>query len=264
MNPKPKISVITPSYNQGNYIKSTIESVLGQNYPNLEYIVIDGGSTDNTVQILESYGDQIDWVSEPDRGQSHALNKGFEKATGEILCFLNSDDIFEEGALNKVGDFFSNHPKAKWVTGKCRVIDHNGQEIRKWITHYKNFWLTLRSKKILQMLDYVSQPSTFWRREVLETVGYFDEQWRYAMDYDYWIRMLKFYDLHYINDYLAGFRFYPDSKAGASANAQFDGAVKILEYHNVPSIYIQMHKLHDWITVFVYSKIFGSNVTDEF
>jgi len=257
----PKITLVTPSYNQGGFIKQTIASVLSQGYSDLEYIVVDGGSTDDTLRILKDYGDRLDWVSESDRGQSHAINKGLERATGEVVGFINSDDLLEPGALMRIGKYFSEHPKANWVTGKCRTIDHEGNEIRKGITLYKNTWLLFRSKKILLVLNYISQPATFWRREVMDEVGYFGEQWKYAMDYDYWLRMMKKYNLYYLNSYLASFRVHPTSKAGASANAQFDGALEILKSHKTSALFIGMHKLHDAMTVFIYSKLFGADVT---
>jgi glycosyltransferase involved in cell wall biosynthesis len=261
MTTLPRISIITPSYNQGEYIRETIESVLGQGYPDLEYIVVDGGSTDSTLSILKEFGDKIDWISEKDRGQSHAINKGLQKSTGEILGFLNSDDIYEPGALLRVGEFFAKHPKSIWVTGKCRTVNENGEEIRREITLYKNFWLMARSKIILKILNYISQPATFWRRDAIEKVGYFNEKWKFAMDYDFWLRMGKYYHLNFINLYLANFRVHSFSKAGASANAQFDGALDILKSQESSPIIIWLHKMHDALTVFMYSKVFGVEVT---
>ncbi len=252
---------MTPSYNQGEFIKQTIDSILNQGYPDLEYIVIDGGSTDNTLSVLKDYGDRVSWVSEQDRGQSHAINKGMERATGEVVGFLNSDDVLAPGSLMRVGRYFSKHPNSKWVTGKCRTIDTQGKEIRKWITLYKILWLFFKSKYALLVVNYISQPATFWRREAIDTIGYFNEQWKYAMDYDYWLRMMKIYDLKFINDYLASFRIHSESKAGASANAQFDGALMILKSHGVSPFYVRMHKLHDAIIVLIYSKFFGTDIT---
>ena len=118
----PRISVVTPSYNQGNFVEETIQSVLDQGYPNLEYIVMDGGSTDGTLDILRKYEKRLVWKSERDRGQSDALNKGFRMASGDIFSFINSDDVYEPGALHKVGRFFVDHPQASWLTGP--LSDH--------------------------------------------------------------------------------------------------------------------------------------------
>ena len=167
----PQISVITPSYNSGLFIEQTIRSVLAQGYPKLEYIVIDGGSTDGTVDILHKYDGSLTWISEKDRGQSHAINKGFQMATGEVLAYLNADDVYEPGALVKVGNFITRHPQAYWVTGRCRFIDANDKEIRRVAAWYKYFWLLWGSYCALMVLDYVSQPATFWHREVIMQIG---------------------------------------------------------------------------------------------
>jgi len=137
-----KLSVVTPSYNQCKYIEQTIQSVLNQEGDfELEYLIIDGGSTDGTLDILKKYNGQINWVSERDRGQSHAINKGFNKAKGEIIGWLNSDDLYEEGAMQKIVSVFSENEDCQWIAGRCLIIDENGREIRKAVTGYKNKWL---------------------------------------------------------------------------------------------------------------------------
>ena len=254
--PLPKISIITPSYNQGDFIEQTIQSVLSQKYPNLEYIVIDGGSNDRTLEILRKYNQDLYWISEPDRGQSHAINKGLQLATGEVIAYLNSDDLYEQGALLKVGEFFASNPKAVWLTGMCRTIDQEGREMRKAITAYKNFWLRLNNYKVLLVLDYISQPATFWRRNLIESVGSFDETLRYAMDYDYSLRVGRHFKLWVLNDYLASFRVHLNSKAGASAHAQFDSDLDIAQrYMTSSTIFYKLHKLHNAIIIKVYSTL---------
>jgi glycosyltransferase involved in cell wall biosynthesis len=252
MTTLPRITVITPSYNQGGYIGQTIESVLGQEYPNLEYIVVDGGSTDETLDVLRQYDGQLAWTSERDRGQSHAINKGLCRATGEIVAFLNSDDLYMPGALSRVGEFFARHPQASWLTGKCRIIDQHSKEIRKAITLYKSFWLRLRSYKALLVLDYVSQPATFWRRRVIDHVGFFDESLNYAMDYDYSLRVGRQFKLWVLNEYLAAFRVHPTSKAGSSANAQMDADLKIAKQHTSSPVFRGLHAVHNAMIVATY------------
>jgi len=248
----PRITIITPSYNQGPFIEQTIKSVLSQNYPDLQYIVMDGGSTDQTISILRKYEDKLYWISEKDRGQSDAINKGFRIATGEIIAFLNSDDVYEPGALLAVGEFFACHPQAVWVTGKCRTIDSQGREIRKGITLYKNLWLGLRSYTALLVLNYISQPATFWHRRIVDEVGYLDESLLYAMEYDYWLRIGKQFRLWFINRYLASFRIHPSSKAGSSAHAQFDAELEIARrYVHSPFLFV-LHHLHRDLIVAVY------------
>ena len=249
----PRITVVTPSYNHGEFIQQTIDSVLNQDYPDLEYIVMDGGSTDGTVDILREYDGRLYWVSERDRGQSHAINKGLRMATGEVVAFLNSDDLYEPGALMKVGGFFARHPEAAWVTGRCRIIDQNDREIRKAITLYKNMWLRLKSYAVLQVVDYISQPATFWRRQVVEKIGLFDEALRYAMDYDYSLRVGRQFRLWVLNDYLASFRMHPASKAGSSANAQFDADLAIARRYTSSRLLLFLHALHNAVTIAAYT-----------
>jgi glycosyltransferase involved in cell wall biosynthesis len=243
METLPKITVITPSFNQGSFIEQTINSVLDQNYPDLEYIVMDGGSTDDTLDVLRKYDGRLLWTSEKDRGQSHAINKGLRMATGEIISFLNSDDLYEPGSLLKVGTFFTTYPDANWLTGRCRTIDLAGKEIRKGITLYKNTWLRLRSYGVLSVLNYVSQPATFWTRKVVRRIGSFDESLRYAMDYDY----------------LACFRVHPSSKAGSSAYAQFDAEFQIAKRYITSPFLVGLHIAHIALTVRVYRRLMSSH-----
>lgn len=255
----PRITIITPSYNQGHYIDQTVDSVLGQGYPNLEYIVMDGGSTDGTLGILRKYDGRLLWTSERDRGQSHAINKGLRMATGDVIGFLNSDDRYEPGSILKIGRFFAAHSKAYWVTGRCRTIDPRGEEIRKAITLYKDFWLRIKSYRALLVLNYVSQPATFWRKEVTDAVGGFDESLGYAMDYDYWLRVGRSFKLWVLPDYLASFRVHPDSKAGSSAHAQFDSQFEIAKRHTDSLLLLAPHAIHKAFTVNIYRMLMSTN-----
>jgi glycosyltransferase involved in cell wall biosynthesis len=253
----PKISVVTPSYNQAAFIERTIQSVLSQGYPNLEYIVMDGGSTDGSVDILKRYDGQLYWVSEKDGGQSQAINKGLRMAGGEVLAYLNSDDCYEPGALLPVGQFFARHPQAHWLTGRCRVIDPQGVEIHRAITLYKNIWLRLRSMTVLRILDYVSQPATFWSRRVVEQVGLFDESLDFAMDYDYSLRVAAQFKLHVLNEYLAAFRIHPSSKTGATAQDNFDHDLAIARKYSASPLITGLHRLHNALILAVYRRLFS-------
>ncbi len=217
----PKITVITPSFNQGEFIERTIESVLKQGYPNLEYFVIDGGSTDDTVSILKKYGKELKWVSEKDKGQSDAINKGLRRANGDIIAYLNSDDTYEPGALERVADFFTKNPSVKWVTGKCRIIDVNDKEVRKAITGYKNFLLRRYSYNILLVTNFISQPATFMRKEAFREFGLFDVDQHRVMDYDYWLKLGRLYRPGFIDEYLACFRVHRASKTSSSFKDTF-------------------------------------------
>ncbi len=212
MNQSPKISIITPSFNQAPFIERTIRSVLDQGYPNLEYIVMDGGSTDGTVEILKRYSGQLKWASEKDKGQADAINKGIQMATGDVIAYLNSDDVYSPGALIHVGEFFREHAEAMWVTGRCRIIDEQDREMRSAITAYKNLLLRHFSYSLLLVTNPVSQPATFWRQEAMKEFGLFDENEHLVMDYDYWLRIGKKYPLVVLEEYLAAFRVYRTSK----------------------------------------------------
>jgi len=254
----PKISIVTPSYNQANFIEQTIQSVLSQNYPNLEYIVMDGGSTDGTAEILKKYGSQLTWFSEEDRGQSDALNKGLCIATGDICAYLNSDDVYEPGALHKVGKFFADHLQVSWLTGKCRIVDRQGREIRKLITYYKNFWLLFKSYNVLLVIDFISQPATFWRRDVVKQIGPFDEDLHLTMDYDYSLRVGKQYKLWVLNDYLASFRVHRTSKS-EQVREHFDEDLSIAKRYSRSRLLINLHSFHNSLIVAAYQYMQSAN-----
>jgi glycosyltransferase involved in cell wall biosynthesis len=249
---RPRISVVTPSYNSGPFISETIMSVLGQDYPNLEYVVVDGGSTDGTVDVLRAYGDRIRWISEPDRGQSHAINKGLGMATGDVLTYLNADDLYAPGALRKVAGFFATHPAAAWVTGKCRMVDVRGRETQRVFTLYKNLWLTTHSYGVLQILNYISQPATFWRRGAADVVGLFREDLYYTMDYDYWLRLGRHFELAHMDADLALFRVHAAAKTGVMKQAQFAEDLTTAERYITSIATRTLHAWHNRAIVAVY------------
>jgi len=216
MQDLPHISVITPSFNQGKYIERTIKSVLEQGYPNLEHIIIDGGSTDGTAEIVKRYEKHLVWICERDNGQSDAINKGIRMATGDIICYLNTDDKFEPGALKTVGNILAQDPSVMWLSGRCRIIDEHDREIRRVISEYKNFLLDHYSYRLLLITNLISQPSTFWRRQIVEELGLFDESEHLAMDYEYWLRIGKRYSPKTVNRCLSSFRIHQSSKSAGS------------------------------------------------
>lgn len=205
----PKISIVTPSYNQGSYLEATIQSVLGQGYPNLEYIVIDGGSTDNSREVIRKYGDAGQlayWVSEKDAGQADAVNKGLSRATGEIMAYLNSDDLLLPGALMRVAQVFQREPQTNVVAGLRKVINADGSPRADFVPE-------LPITFILQHICIVCQETVFWRRTVYDKIGAFDAQFRFALDYEYWHRMLAAgYQFRLIPAYQGAFRIHGDSK----------------------------------------------------
>ena len=161
-----KISIITPSFNQAAFLKETINSILSQEVSlEKEHIIVDGGSTDGSLEYLKSLDDRIRWISEPDRGQADAVNKGVRMATGEIIGWLNSDDLYLQGALQAVADHFRDHPECRWAYGRCRIIDSSGKERWKWITRYKNARLKKFTMDKLLRENFISQPAVFFRKE---------------------------------------------------------------------------------------------------
>ncbi len=234
-----KISIVTPTWNQKNFIERTIESIIKQKGDfELEYIIMDGGSTDGTVEILKKYEQILKdkkyshityiWKSEKDKGQSDAINKGMKMVTGDIAAFMNSDDTYTEDTFAKIVDVFENNSSVRWVFGKVRIINENDLEISKAITLYKNILLNLHSVPLLLAENYISQPATFWRREVLDEVGLFNEEEHLVMDYEYWLRIVtKYGDGYFLNDYLANFRYYDTSKSGSRFKEQFRDELRV-------------------------------------
>ncbi len=250
---QPLVSIVTPSYNQAKFIGRTIESILNQDYPNIQYIVMDGKSTDNTVQILKQYGKKITWKSEKDSGQSEAINKGIRMAKGEIVAFLNSDDTYEPGAISKVVKFFNDNPSTKWVYGKCKIVNENDVEIRKPITLYKNLLLRNFSYNKILAENFISQPATFWRRELHDEFGYFDENDHWCMDYEFWLRIGSKYPAGVINNYLSNFRYHSDSKSGLEDKTKFQDELKLAKkYSNGVKIPIYLHKLNYFKIIWSY------------
>lgn len=197
----PKISVVTPSFNQAKFIEETILSVLGQGYPNLEYIIIDGGSTDGSVEIIKKYEKFLKfWSSEPDAGQTNAINKGFKMTSGEIVGWVNSDDLLLPFTLWKVG-FFFKHFDIQACSGNIISIDENSQ-----VSGFTRL-MPLDTKWLLAIGGY-AQPTIFWRSEYLNKIGYLDEDLHYAMDYDYFIKISSVTKISHIDDYLAAFRHH--------------------------------------------------------
>lgn len=224
----PKISIVTPSYNQAQYLEETIRSVLLQSYPNLEYIIIDGGSTDGSVEIIKKYEPWLTyWVSEPDRGQSHAINKGFGKATGDIFGWINSDDYYAPNAFSHIANLFKKNQTA-WVSGVCQTSNPNGeivssnsepQEFEKWL-------LTCP----------LAQPSVFWRRELWQAVGGVDTNLQYSFDYDLWMKFSRVEPKPIWTDrHIATFRIHPASKSSTS-RVNFDREDWLIFHRNINRI----------------------------
>lgn len=209
----PRISIVTPSYNQAAYLEETLRSVLLQGYPNLEYIIIDGGSTDGSQEILRNYSDQLTyWVSEPDEGQTHALNKGFARASGDWLAWLNSDDYLLPGALFELAKGIKANPEVDWFVGTTVAVDRHGKILERLVPRVTNgAWTDYVCTR--QSGVELPQPSTFWSRKAWLETGNLDESFQYAMDHEYWGRLARkgFYP-YCLDRELAAFRRYDGSK----------------------------------------------------
>jgi len=250
MTALPTLSIITPTLNQAQFIAATVDSVLGQGYPGLEYIVLDGGSTDATADIMAGYAGRLTFISERDRGQVDAINKGLRRCTGDVIAYLNSDDVYLPGALQRVGEYFARHPAARAVTGKCRRMDEHGGTVDRFVTTYKNAWLRFTGRGTLLIQNYISQPSTFWRRDVFEQIGGFNDSYRYAFDYEYWLRIFQVTRIHYLDAWLSAFRVHGASITGATANAHLVEETAIAREYASPAGYVvhaALTRLSGWI-----------------
>lgn len=201
------ISIVTPSYNQGRYIEETIQSVLSQDYPQIEYLIFDGGSTDQTLDILRKYEHRLaGWVSEKDQGQTDAINKGFAKANGEVLAWLNSDDTYEPGAISAVIDYLQQNPEVGMVYGDCNYINETGKVIGKFNAAQTSYRLLRRG------YTHIPQQTMFFRAELWKEVGPLDPSFYFAMDYDLWTRLAARTAIRYVPQTWANFRLHTSGK----------------------------------------------------
>ena len=205
---KPLISIVTPSFNQAHFIEATIRSVLEQDYPAVEYIIMDGGSRDGSVDIIRNYADRLaSWVSENDNGQTDALNKGFARAKGEILAWINSDDTYEPGALAAAAQYLIEHPQIGMVYADTNFIDQSGQKIGRFPAAQTDY------RRLRQGYVHIPQQSSFFRADLWRQVGPLDQDFYFAMDYDLWVRLAKLAPLAYLpGQTWANFRLHTSGK----------------------------------------------------
>lgn len=225
MNRLPSISLVTPSLDQARFIRATLDSALTQEYEGLEIVVQDGGSTDGTLEILKEYEGRIAFVTERDAGQAQAINRGLRRVRGEVLGYLNSDDILLPGALRAVGESFAADPELRLVYGRALYIDAEGKTICPYLTRPFD-------ARRLADLCYIAQPAAFWSRKVHEEVGEFDETLHHTMDYDYWLRIAARYrpeQILYLDRDLAGARIHDAAKTVAGWDRALDEILDLVK-----------------------------------
>lgn len=208
----PLVSIITPSYNHAQFIEATICSVVEQDYPNLEYIIIDGGSTDGSAEIIRGWAERyparlVDWVSEPDRGQTDAINKGFARARGEILAWLNSDDTYQPGAISQAVRYLKEHPEVGLVYGDANLIDQSGEVIGKFPARQTDY------RRLRRGYVHIPQQAAFFPADLWRKVGPLDPTFYFAMDYDLWVRLAHQAPVHYVPQLWANFRLHSQGKS---------------------------------------------------
>jgi len=219
---RPLVSIVTPSYNQAQFLEQTIQSVLSQTYPNIEYIVVDGGSTDGSQEIIRRYDDQItSWLSEDDQGQTDAINKGFSMAEGDILAWLNSDDVYLPDAVEQAVAFLSDHPEIGMVYGHAYYVDEAGERMAEYPSKITDYVGLRRG------VNTIPQQSSFFRHKIWNMVGPLDPSYFYAMDYYLWVRISAVSPLAYLPKPLAHFRIHDASKSRTAARRCWPEMIKL-------------------------------------
>lgn len=233
----PKISIVTPSYNQGQFIEDTILSVFNQNYPDCEYVIIDGGSSDNTLDVIRQYEDRLTyWISEPDGGMYEAINKGFAKTTGEVMAWINSDDRYTPWAFQTVGEIFATLPEVMWITTCFPIVwGASGQVLATYVPGYTRHGFFNGENLAVRhgySSRFIQQESTFWRRSLWDRVGgYIDTSYTLAGDFELWARFYKYAELVGVHSPIGGFRVHPGQQTAHAMDKYLEQGKRALRQH---------------------------------
>ncbi len=247
----PKISIVTPSYNQAEFLEDTIKSVVTQDYQAWEYLIFDSASTDRSVSIIKKYAQkypQIKWISQKDRGQVDAINQGLRQVTGDIIAYLNSDDYYLPGTFKRVALAYQQ-TNFDWLVGNCQITSSK----LAWTFTLKHLWPIERSRKFLEIFNTINQPSVFLTKKLIRKVGYFNENYHYAFDYDYWLRASLLSPPYRLREPLAVFRIHQKSKGSTSFEKQFREDMKICQENSSSLIIKVLHWLGWKVTLLNYS-----------
>jgi glycosyltransferase involved in cell wall biosynthesis len=218
----PLVSIVTPSFNQARFLEATIQSVLGQDYPNLEYLIVDGGSTDGSVDLIRKYASRLAWwVSEADQGQTEAINKGFARARGQILAWLNSDDTYQPGAISSAVTYLQGHPEVGLVYGDANFIDEQGRRIGQFAARQTDY------RRLRRGYVHIPQQASFFRADLWRQVGPLDPTFYFAMDYDLWVRIAEQATIRYVPQTWANFRLHSSGKTIADDDRCWPEMVRI-------------------------------------
>jgi len=240
---RPLVSIVIPSLDQRPFVERTLSSVLSQRGDfDLEVLVQDGGSTDGTREVLERLGDRISLVVARDDGQADAVNRALSRARGEILGWVNSDDLLRPGAIQAVVEAFRARPAALWLHGRCDIIDEQDRIIRRPVAAYKDFRARRHRIERLLVENYVSQMTVFWRRSLQDRVGLLDPSLRYTFDYDLWLRFARVAPPLFLERTLAAFRWHVASKSGSAFEAQFAEDWEVFLRHAPPGRWLRLRK----------------------
>lgn len=236
----PTFGIVMPSYNTARHIGEAISSVLEQEHSGVDFLVMDGGSTDQTLEVLRSFGERIRWVSQKDAGQSDAIRRGFDQTSGEILGWLNADDTLAPGALRRVAEFFAAHPEIAMVYGDANYIDAAGAPIGP-CAHIEPF----NTARLFHYSDFIVQPAAFFRRSAYRAVGGLDPTLHFAMDYDLWIKLARQFEIAYLPGHLANYRWLTDNKTAVGGFRRLDEITAMAARHGFPQpAYIRLERVN--------------------